>query len=314
MKIEKITSDEYKKLCVNDTSIVYDSIKFLELNAYKVRKVYYYSLYDDKVYFLLALGECEEGCLKAPFSAPFCLLEPVRKRWQLRNLDESVECVDNFFRGQYKSVRFILPPEFYASKLVTAFMSALLRNGYTIQCLDLNYFFDLRKINGNNYQDMIYHNERRNLRIATENGLELFHCTDEEGKKVAYDIIAINRNERGYPLRMTWEQVDATIKIVPHDFFLVQKAGVVVASAIVFHVTKDIGQVIYWGNVGEYSSIRPMNFLAQELVKFYSDKGFQYLDIGPSSENGLPNYGLCNFKERIGCELTAKFILSKSYV
>ena len=33
--------------------------------------------------------------------------------------------------------------------------------------------------------------------------------------------------------------------------------------------------------------------------------------IGPSTESSIPNYGLCEFKESIGCEINQKFTFSK---
>ena len=50
-----------------------------------------------------------------------------------------------------------------------------------------------------------------------------------------------------------------------------------------------------------------MNYLAFSLFSYYFDKGLRILDIGPSTENGTPNYGLCEFKENIGCSVTLKY-------
>lgn len=37
----------------------------------------------------------------------------------------------------------------------------------------------------------------------------------------------------------------------------------------------------------------------------------KYLDIGPSTENSIPNYGLCDFKESIGCRRSLKYTMVK---
>ena len=86
-----------------------------------------------------------------------------------------------------------------------------------------------------------------------------------------------------------------------------------IAAAQVFHVCEGIVQVIYWGDVPGYSVLKPINYLAYELINFYGERGFQYIDIGPSSEKGRPNYGLCDFKSSIGCDLNAKFSFKKIY-
>ena len=38
---------------------------------------------------------------------------------------------------------------------------------------------------------------------------------------------------------------------------------------------------------------------------------FKNVDIGPSTENSEPNYGLCEFKEGIGCKIVPKYTFSK---
>ena len=81
-----------------------------------------------------------------------------------------------------------------------------------------------------------------------------------------------------------------------------------VAAAQVFHVAKDTAQVIYWGDLAAYSHLRTMNRLAAFMYDHFSRLGVRILDIGPSTEDGEPNYGLCSFKEDIGCEVCTKHI------
>lgn len=71
--------------------------------------------------------------------------------------------------------------------------------------------------------------------------------------------------------------------------------------------------MIYWGDIDGYSEERPMNLLAENVYEFYQQKGIHVLDIGPSTENGVPNYGLCDFKESIGCQCSSKYTLKKFF-
>ena len=50
-----------------------------------------------------------------------------------------------------------------------------------------------------------------------------------------------------------------------------------------------------------------MNCLTYNVFRHYSDAGLRILDIGPSTEDGVPNYGLCEFKENIGCGISLKY-------
>ena len=112
---------------------------------------------------------------------------------------------------------------------------------------------------------------------------------------------------------MSFEQVKQTMQIVKHSCFIVENNGKSVASAIVFEVNPDVAQVIYWGDIPNVSELKCMNFLSYNVVEYYKDRGFKFLDIGPSTEDGIPNIGLCDFKESIGCDISSKFTLKLEF-
>ena len=105
---------------------------------------------------------------------------------------------------------------------------------------------------------------------------------------------------------MTYEDVIGTTHVIPADFFILQHGYDDMAAAQVFHVTDKIYQVIYWGDLRGFSSLRPMNLLAYRIFEHYHKQGIEILDIGPSTEDSIPNYGLCCFKESIGCRSSLK--------
>jgi len=56
-----------------------------------------------------------------------------------------------------------------------------------------------------------------------------------------------------------------------------------------------------------------MNFLSYEVFKYYKENGIEVVDIGPSTEDSIPNHGLCEFKESIGCDLSPKYSFYKKF-
>ena len=114
---------------------------------------------------------------------------------------------------------------FYDETGISAFVNTLYRKGYSFKNIDLNFQFDLKKVYSNKYSEMIPHNGRKNLRLGLNSGIVLKHCYTSEEKKNAYDIIAEDRRNKGYPLRMTFQQVIDTVQIVEHDFFIVMNEG-----------------------------------------------------------------------------------------
>lgn len=311
MEHQEVSGEEYIR--VVNPHIIYNTVAFNELNKHKVDRVRYFLFRDTKYRFGLCVGMKGKDVM-APFSAPFASFVTVHEKWDVKQLDEALCCFEDMAEQEgWHSIRLVLPPPIYEGSLVAAISNSLLRAGYSVCFQDLNYSLDLQKLFVENYAALLPANGRKNLKIAMKSGLILQHCDELEEKCQAYGVIAANRKEKGYPLRMTWEDVSNTIKIVPHDFFLVKKDGNNIAAAQVFHVREGIVQVIYWGDIPGYSECKPINFLAYELINYYGSRGFRYIDVGPSSERGEPNYGLCDFKASIGCDVNGKFTFDKRY-
>ncbi len=306
MQIFEISSEEYGNI-VGDEVACFCKKEFLELNARKVDKIHYLVGKDSKRRFALAIGEKDREW-RAPFSAPFADIIYLKKDISMEQLYAFIAGLNSYAKDcGAKSVNFFLPANIYCEQLNARLMNAFIGNGYQILYEDVNYSFDLESIDIDLYPTDISHMGRKNLQIGMNSGLNLHHCNNYAEKEEAYDVIKINRESRGFPLRMSKQQVLDTITIVDHDLFLLKKDDVSVASAVVYRVTKDIAQVIYWGNIPDVGEYKPINYLAFELIKFYKHLNFKILDIGPSTEEGVPNFGLCTFKESIGCIPSVKF-------
>ena len=112
---------------------------------------------------------------------------------------------------------------------------------------------------------------------------------------------------------MNWESILETQSIIDIDFFIVNKEKYAIGSAIVFHITSKVVQVVYWGDLSEFSQFKTMNFLSYNLFQYYKKQGIKIIDIGPSTKKSIPNFGLCEFKESIGCDISIKseFFINK---
>lgn len=309
MIIKETNYSEY--LTIIPRGLFFNSAEFNQLNAYKVDSVRYFLFQDHKVRFGLCVGQ--KGLdIFCPFSAPFSSFVNIRNDWELSQLEAAVECLEEFARKEsWSKICFTLPPYFYNEGMIAALQNILLRNGYRIKYFDLNYQFNFKDINYENYMQTLSGKARNKLKISLKCGLQIRHCNTDAEKKHAYEIIMVNRKSKGYPLRMSFEQVTDTIKLVKHDFFIVEKDLVKIAAAQVFYVTDKIAQVIYWGDIPGFSDVKPMNYLAYQMVQYYGKNGFDFLDIGPATESGIPNYGLCSFKSSIGCSLSSKVTVEK---
>lgn len=287
----------------------FNSGEFNLLNDDKCEKVFYLLFKDSKVRLGIILG-LRDGNLNSPFSAPFGGFQFVNEDIGINQIDSAIESLQKWGKlNNFRSLRIVLPPIFYNNNFISKQLNALFRANFVQINLDVNYQFPTHKMN-DDYMSAIWYNARKNLKRSLKSDFT-FEKLENLDYKIAYDIIAENRKQRGFPLRMSWELVEKTALLMSGDFFIVRKENVPVASAIVFHVSVDIVQVIYWGDLPIFSEFKTMNFLSYELFKYYRNIGIKVVDIGPSTENSIPNHGLCEFKESIGCDLSIKSTLYK---
>lgn len=303
MLIKNLIPDEFSSTF--QAAHIFNTVAFAQLNSDKVDRVHYLSFNDPKPCFGIVLGE-SNGMLRSPFSAPFGgFLENGTHR--LERLEKAVDMLVDYAKERSLKLLITLPPLLYDETKISKWVSVMTRK-MQLSYINLNYHLDISRMPY--YRSVIDRSARNHLNQALRQNYCLHKLNSANRDDVArvYNVICCNHKERGFPLRMTFEQVWQTVSnVISADFFVLEYEGVDVAAAQIFHVADGIAQVVYWGDIRQYAKLRPMNYLAYSLLRYYYDQGLRVLDIGPSTENGMPNYGLCEFKENIGCSVTMKY-------
>jgi hypothetical protein len=303
MEILEVDSISYA-LSFPKTAQVFNSAAFNAMNEYKCEKVYYLIFKDSKVRLGIIFG-LRDNKLVSPFSAPFGGFESTSDDIRLQQIDAALTALTTWATTKkFQGIRIVSPSFFYNENFLNKIYNCLYRSGFESNNIELNYHFPTHKFT-EDYQTTIWYNARKNLKRAFKADL-IFKKLPTENAKNAYDIIAQNRAERGFPLRMTWEQVQESMQVITTDFFVVQKEEIAIGAALIFHVSDNIVQVIYWGDLPQYAECKTMNFLSFNIFQYYKQQGIAIIDIGPSTEDSIPNHGLCEFKESIGCEVSIK--------
>lgn len=280
---------------------IFNSGAFSKLNESRFEKLYYLIFRDTKIRLGIIFG-LRDKVLLSPFSASFGGFEFASADIKLYQINSALESLfvwtsSNKFIG----IKIILPPFFYKEDFLAKMTNCIYRSGFETKNIELNYHFQTDTLT-DNYEQTIWYNAKKNLKKANSFGLLFEKLEDRQGKK-AYDIIAQNRSERGFPLRLTWEQVLGTSRVISMDFFLVKTVKEIVGAAITYQMAPGIVRVIYWGDLPEFSEYKTMNFLSFQLFNYYKEQGIKMIDIGHSTVDSVPNNGLCEFKESIGCSV-----------
>lgn len=309
-KVKEISYQEYKNFS-KDFFYVYNRCEFLETLSNKAPKLHYLTVGGKKPRVILFIAEFDDRIL-APYSAPFWSIEKIKKHLAIDSVDEIIKILTAYFEKFNKEIQLTLPPLFYDPDFYSQLLNCFLRYGFKIAYTDINHYLDIKSIEVDAYVDALASNARRNLRIAMDFNLEFIKAENQQDIKKAYDIIAENRKAKGYPLKLSFNQLHNTLNTIKGDVFLISKESKYIASAFVFDINKSNKQLIYWGDIPETYETKSMNFLAFKLVEYYKIKNIQFLDLGPSSDEGQPNFGLSNFKESIGASVILKPTLLKT--
>jgi len=304
MEIREVDANTYQSY-LQATSHVFNSVAFTEMNKDKCEEVFYLLFKSEKVCCGISVG-IRNGNVLSPFSAPFGGFEAIQPDVSIKQLIDATHLLQSWaIEKGFQGIRITLPPSIYGDHWVSKQVAAFNETAVPVEYIDVNYHINTVQSN-EQYQDSLRRNARKNLNRALESDLR-FEKVFPDRYQVVYDVIAKNRAQRGFPLRMSFEQIEHTIKVVNASFFMVSHSQNPIAAAMVFEVSPSIHQVVYWGDLHEFAHYKPMNFLSFKLFEHFSHQHIQLLDIGPSTEHGKLNVGLGDFKESIGCAISLKY-------
>ena len=300
MEIQEVTNEVYQSV-ISKPIHVFNSPQFNDLNHSKCESVFYLIFKDTKIRLGIILG-LRNDILVSPFSASFGGFDFVSPDVKLYQIDGAFAALISWATNKsFKGIRIIPPPFFYNEDFSAKVVNCIFRAGFETKNIELNYHFQTAVLS-KTYEQTIWYNAKKNLNKANSFGL-IFEKLEANQGKLAYDVIAQNRNERGFPLRLSWDELVTTSAIIPIDFFLIKNSTHTIGSAIVFHVAPSIVRIIYWGDLPEFSENKTMNFLSFHVFNHYKNQGIRLIDIGHSTVDSVPNNGLCEFKESIGCSI-----------
>jgi hypothetical protein len=252
-----------------------------------------------------------DGHIMSPFSAPYggfhfksenniypAALESFLTELQQYVISESL-----------LGMSITLPPDIYCQSSNAKLVNAFIRLGFTMAVPDITNWVDLQQ-----FENVYTHPASRTYyNQAVKHGLAFELVNGEQESELIYNLIVDNRSRMGRPIHMTFRNIMETASLFTTDFFKVMNgSGDLVAGAIFYRAHKNIAFAVFWGDAVNGRPVRAMDFLVLNLWRFYKEKGFQFVDLGKSTESGIPNEGLLRFKETHECISSLKYTFSWS--
>ncbi len=157
------------------------------------------------------------------------------------------------------------------------------------------------------FKVLISKNERKKLNQCLKQGYTFMQLTLDEFTNI-YQLVTETRVRKGYPVSMTYENLYKTIKLMPDKYLLfgLFDRDKLIAASVSIRISHEILYNFYHADDLNFRTTSPLVMLIQQIYQYCQQNGIEILDLGVSSENGLINQGLFNFKKNLGCVSSEK--------
>jgi hypothetical protein len=276
---------------------------FFDINRHKVEKIVHLVSSENKSMGLMA--GLLKGALQSPFSAPFGGFHFRHEKLYVGEVMDFMRSLIDFCRSHsIASFELTLPPDIYHPSLNAKLVNVLTRLGFECETPEITSWVDLTAFGGN----FAKRSAREYVGQALRNQLR-FEQTTERGRcEQIYELVAENRQRQGRPIHMKFEEIHRMNSLWPVDYFSVyDNKEQLVAGAIMYRQHPAIIQAVFWGDSEQGRPLRAMDFLTYRLWNHYKELKYAFIDLGISTENGIPNEGLLRFKETHDCVSSLRF-------
>jgi hypothetical protein len=210
--------------------------------------------------------------------------------------------IDYFHKHQYR-IQIKFPPQIYAPS-IKVIHEAMIENKFSILHRDINQHIRIEKTL---FSAEINRNRRRKLDHAANQNYS-FEKLDGERLSEAYDLITECREEKGYPVTMTLQELQTAFKSFPDQYLLfgVFDQERLIATAVSIQVNQDVLYNFYHGDCLSHRSYSPVTLLVAGIYGYCQEHHVEILDLGISTDRGVLNEGLYYFKESCGARPSDK--------
>ncbi|MBL0740309.1 GNAT family N-acetyltransferase [Chryseolinea lacunae] len=203
------------------------------------------------------------------------------------------------------------PPAGYAPQHAALLQTFFLNLGYTVVDAEVGTMIPISQ----DFSTHLHTWENRKLKQAQSSGLVFRQVASAEIDAIYLFILAC-RKQKGYALSMSLPEVRAVAEKLPQHYLLfgVYEAEILVAASIAIVVNKRVLYNFYSAHDNAFDHLSPVVLLLQGMYDYAAAHGMQHLDLGTSAIDGKPNFGLLDFKLRLGGVPSSKFTFQKILV
>jgi hypothetical protein len=201
-------------------------------------------------------------------------------------------------------------PASYAPRREALLQTFLLNLGYRVANAETGAVIPV----AGQFEDHLDPWEKRKLKQAQASALQGRQLTPGNVTAV-YDFILASREQKGYSLSMNREEIRRMVERFPERYLLfgVYQDALLIAAGISILVNDRVLYNFYSAHDSAYDHLSPVVFLIDGLYSYCTAHHLTLLDLGTSAVEGRPNFGLLDFKMRLGGIPTPKLTFEKTF-
>lgn len=214
---------------------------------------------------------------------------------------ELVDVFSDYCRQQNFERTLLTPPPFIYHNVISQNLDyALAYRGFEF---DKHYISHAIRLDNTDFVSAFQATARRYIhKYLREHSLHIEMSDDFEA---FYPILSKNKQRHGVKPTHTLEELLRLRKLLPENIvlFLVKKGSKPIAGSLVFVCNNHVALCFYNMLLYEYEQDNPIYAVMYEVVKWATDRGFRWVDIGVSQDTKAENpmtlaMGLIRFKEK----------------
>lgn len=260
----------------------------------------YHRFHSDHSVFCVECNDKKAVCLpRSPIGGLSCINAPKSDFLQFYKESEK-----SLVQNGISSLEITLPPHYYMGVPDKSLMESL---GFSERVREISHYIPLKGV----LQEKIHTMQQRKLKQTPTFDLTLASATQLQS---VYDFIAQCRKNQGLEINMNFEILEQLFQTFPdrYQIFTAKRNETLLAAAIMVIPVEGIVYYFLPATSPAHKTESPMVHLVAYLYQYYQQRGFQYIDLGISSVNAVPQKSLITFKERMGGIQTTRSTFIKS--
>jgi len=251
----------------------------------------------------------EDGLWRSPALGTFAGFA-FNDKLKLRDLFAFYDRVENTLRSEGAKQLEVLPAPMSHDPLIFSNQLYLLRTfGYEMTRCDLNHSIE---IDARSLSARISYGNIKRLRKCQREGL-ISKQLPLSALPEVYETLVANRLGKGHTLSMTLMQLQTMVDTFTKSIVLFgcQDGATLAAAGLCIQLSSSVLYVFYWGDRPGYEAYSPVVSVADAIYAYAQAEHVKLIDVGTSTLNSDPNFGLIDFKRGLGFTESLKVRMSK---